>query len=81
MASGRTPPVPPRPWAERVRARADGGRGLSPEQALLTATRNAAEAGRGDRLGTLEPGKLADLLVVEGEPGRDVRVLQIDASS
>jgi imidazolonepropionase-like amidohydrolase len=25
---------------------------------------------------TLEPGKLADLLVVEGEPDRDVRVLQ-----
>ena len=52
-------------------------RGLSPEQALLTATRNAAEAlGAGDRLGTLEPGKLADLLLVEGEPDRDVRVLQ-----
>ena len=52
-------------------------RGLSPEQALLTATRNAAEAlGAGDRLGTLEPGKLADLLVVDGEPDRDVRLLQ-----
>jgi len=52
-------------------------RGLSPELALLTATRNAAEAlGAGDRLGTLEPGKLADLLVVDGEPDRDVRVLQ-----
>jgi imidazolonepropionase-like amidohydrolase len=52
-------------------------RGLAPEQALLTATRNAAEAlGAGDRLGTLEPGKLADLLVVRGEPDRDVGVLQ-----
>ena len=52
-------------------------RGLSAEQALLTATRNAAEAlGAGDRLGTLEPGKLADLLLVEGEPDRDVRILQ-----
>jgi len=52
-------------------------RGLSPEQALLAATRNAADAlGAGDRLGTLEPGKLADLLVVDGEPDRDVRVLQ-----
>src|SRR5262245_11224703 len=52
-------------------------RGLSPEQALLTATRNAAEAlGAQDRLGTLEAGKLADLLVVQGEPDRDVRVLQ-----
>src|SRR5262245_32447448 len=52
-------------------------RGLSPDQALLTATRNAAAAlGAGDHLGTLEPGKLADLLVVDGEPDRDVRVLQ-----
>ena len=52
-------------------------RGLSPAQALVTATRNAAEAlGAGDRLGTLEPGKLADLLVVQGEPDQDVRVLQ-----
>jgi imidazolonepropionase-like amidohydrolase len=52
-------------------------RGLSAEHALLTATRNAAEAlGAGDRLGTLEPGKLADLLIVDGEPDQDVRVLQ-----
>jgi imidazolonepropionase-like amidohydrolase len=52
-------------------------RGLAPEQALLTATRNAAQAlGAEERLGTLEPGKLADLLVVLGEPDRDVRILQ-----
>jgi imidazolonepropionase-like amidohydrolase len=52
-------------------------RGLAPDQALLAATRNAAEAlGAADRLGTLEPGKLADLLVVRGEPDRDVHVLQ-----
>jgi imidazolonepropionase-like amidohydrolase len=52
-------------------------RGLGDAGALLAATRNAAQAlGAGDRLGTLEPGKLADLLVVDGEPDRDVRVLQ-----
>jgi imidazolonepropionase-like amidohydrolase len=52
-------------------------RGMPPAEALLAGTRNAAAAiGAGDRLGTLEPGKLADLLVVEGEPDRDVRVLQ-----
>ena len=52
-------------------------RGMSPAEALLAGTRNSAAAiGAGDRLGTLEPGKLADLLVVEGEPDRDVRVLQ-----
>jgi imidazolonepropionase-like amidohydrolase len=50
---------------------------MSPAEALLAGTRNAAAAiGAGDRLGTLEPGKLADLLVVEGEPDRDVRALQ-----
>jgi imidazolonepropionase-like amidohydrolase len=52
-------------------------RGMSPTDALLAGTRNAALAlGAGERLGTLEPGKLADLLVVDGEPDRDVRVLQ-----
>jgi imidazolonepropionase-like amidohydrolase len=52
-------------------------RGMPPDRALLTATRDAAAAlGAGDRLGTLEPGKLADLIVVDGEPDRDVRVLQ-----
>jgi imidazolonepropionase-like amidohydrolase len=50
---------------------------MSPGDALLAGTRNAAAAlGAADRLGTLEPGKLADLLVVDGEPDRDVRVLQ-----
>jgi imidazolonepropionase-like amidohydrolase len=52
-------------------------RGMTAEQALLTATRNAARAlGAAERLGTLEPGKVADLLVVDGDPDRDVRVLQ-----
>ena len=38
--------------------------GLTPEEALAGATREAARAlGRGDRLGTLEPGKRADFLV------------------
>jgi imidazolonepropionase-like amidohydrolase len=52
-------------------------RGMSPADALLAGTRNAAAAlGAADGLGTLEPGKLADLLIVDGEPDRDVRVLQ-----
>jgi imidazolonepropionase-like amidohydrolase len=32
--------------------------------------------GRGDDLGTIEPGKLADLLVVDGDPLADIRCLQ-----
>jgi imidazolonepropionase len=38
--------------------------GLTPEEALAGVTREAARAlGRGDRLGTIEPGKQADFLV------------------
>jgi imidazolonepropionase-like amidohydrolase len=45
--------------------------------AMLTATRNAAKAlGRLDEMGTLEKGKIADLLVVDGDPLRDISVLQ-----
>jgi imidazolonepropionase-like amidohydrolase len=40
------------------------------------ATRNGAEmVGRGDDLGTVEVGKLADLIVVDGDPGADISVL------
>ena len=43
--------------------------GLSPEQVLTATTRNAAELlGVADRLGTIEPGKRADLVLVDGDP-------------
>lgn len=43
--------------------------GLSPADALVAATRSAANLCRlGDELGTLEVGKRADLVVVEGDP-------------
>lgn len=43
--------------------------GLSPLQALRAATSTAAEAlGKEDRLGTVEPGKLADLVVLDADP-------------
>ena len=51
--------------------------GLSPMQAIQSATSLAAEAlGIQGKVGTVEAGKLADLLVVEGDPGSDVRILQ-----
>ncbi len=51
--------------------------GLSPAEALLAATRVAAEAiGLADQLGTLEPGKAADILIVDGNPLDDVTVLR-----
>jgi imidazolonepropionase-like amidohydrolase len=43
--------------------------GLTPERALLAATSNAAELmGMEDELGTFEPGKRADVVVVDGDP-------------
>ncbi|GMT99263.1 amidohydrolase family protein [Corallococcus caeni] len=51
--------------------------GLSPAEALRTATVNAAELlGVADKLGTLEPGKLADVVAVPGDPLKDIRVTQ-----
>lgn len=51
--------------------------GMTPMEALQTATKNAAEALKvADDLGTLEVGKLADVVVVDGDPSRDIRVLQ-----
>ena len=50
--------------------------GMSPEQAIQAATRNAAEhLGKLDDLGTLEPGKLADLIIVDGDPLVDIRMI------
>jgi imidazolonepropionase-like amidohydrolase len=49
--------------------RAASEQGMAPMDALLAATRNTAEAmGKGDELGTIEPGKRGDLLVLDGDP-------------
>lgn len=51
--------------------------GVSNAFALYTATcRNAEIAGLGDQLGTVEPGKLADLIVTEGNPLEDLKTLR-----
>lgn len=47
--------------------------GLTPFEALRTATVWAAEAlGAAEHLGTIEVGKLADLLIIEGDPLADI---------
>lgn len=51
--------------------------GMTPEQALLAATKvNSEIADRANLIGTLEAGKLADILVVDGNPLEDIKVLR-----
>jgi imidazolonepropionase-like amidohydrolase len=46
--------------------------GLTPLQAIQTATKNAAALLHLDDRGIIAPGKLADLLVVDGDPSKDI---------
>jgi imidazolonepropionase-like amidohydrolase len=51
--------------------------GFSPLDTLRCATRTGAEImGRGDEFGTLQPGKLADVLVVDGDVAADISILE-----
>ena len=50
--------------------------GMTPMQAIESATRVAAELLGRDDLGTAEPGKLADLIAVSGDPLKDVAALE-----
>lgn len=60
-------------WRE-MKAHVDMG--MSPQKAISAATRiNARILGKGDQLGTVEPGKLADLIVVNGNPLFDITAL------
>ncbi|HVR25473.1 MAG TPA: amidohydrolase family protein [Candidatus Polarisedimenticolia bacterium] len=51
--------------------------GMSPLQAIQTATINDADLlGWSDKIGTLEAGKWADIIAVDGDPLQDVTTLQ-----
>jgi imidazolonepropionase-like amidohydrolase len=48
------------------------GNGMSPMQAVFAATRNAADLlGVADKIGTVQPGRLADIVAVPGDPLRE----------
>ena len=51
--------------------------GMSPMQAIQSATSSAADLlGHSDVLGSIRPGKYADVIAVAGDPLQDVRVLE-----
>ena len=60
-------------WRE-IKAHVDMG--MAPARALAAATRiNASILGKARDLGTIEPGKLADIIVVRGNPLFDIQAL------
>ncbi|MCC7257213.1 MAG: amidohydrolase family protein [Gammaproteobacteria bacterium] len=51
--------------------------GMAPEQAIVAATVNTARLFRiADEVGTLTPGRLADIIAVKGSPLQDIAVLE-----
>jgi imidazolonepropionase-like amidohydrolase len=51
--------------------------GMSPLQGIQTGTINAADLmGWTDKIGSIEPGKWADIIAIDGDPLKDVKLLQ-----
>ncbi|HUJ67680.1 MAG TPA: amidohydrolase family protein [Acidimicrobiales bacterium] len=62
-------------YGEEFRLYVDNA-GVTPLDVIGWATRNGAQlVGRDHELGTIEPGKLADLIVIDGDPTADIGAL------
>jgi imidazolonepropionase-like amidohydrolase len=74
LLAGTDSPLVPYAISLHLELEAYVSAGLTPFQALQTATINVARALRVEKdLGTIEPGKLADLAIVDGDPLADIR--------
>ena len=50
--------------------------GMTPMQSIVASTKMGAQLlGMGDSLGTLEPGRLADLILIDGDPLADINIV------
>ena len=69
IVAGTDTPFLPEGWSLHVELQLYVQSGLTPAQALMSATSQAAKAaGVGNDLGSIESGKLADLFIVKGDP-------------
>jgi imidazolonepropionase-like amidohydrolase len=59
-----------------VEAERSSAAGIAPEKVLKMATKDAAEHLGTDALGTVATGKLADLLLLDGDPTADITALR-----
>ena len=74
VIAGTDSPINPYALAYHTELELFAESGLTPFEVLQTATLGAAEAlGEGANLGSIEAGKLADLVIVGGDPLADVR--------
>jgi Tol biopolymer transport system component len=77
LASGTDNPSFWMPWALQKELEEFVASGLSPLEAITTATLNAARVLRAEKeIGSIEEGKLADLVILDADPLEDIRNLR-----
>ena len=66
-------PIRTQGFAEHLEMQLLNEAGLTPMQAIVAATKNAADALQLNDFGVIEKGKVADLLVLDGDPSVDIK--------